>query len=356
MFLTPKKSIQNDIKEINSLNKCNKKVINEYKNNNNSMHHKNNNKKNYSSHKNSLLIKIKNKQNSSNVIFKRYELGNDIKLPFKTIQNINYYDKSNMPYYTFNNYNRILSWSPIKSKSKDILLKTNYFLTQKNNKKNTSNSFKIFNSNKRKNKKRNSEQRMIFSLNKNSIPNFNKNKNNGLNLYESIDINNYSNKNLNIPFKTQRNINKQKIELLSKLKNTSKKSKRLKLVKSAKFWPKKNKKDKMLENFKNQGVGDVKESKTYNKAKILIDDPNSFVYLMYNRIKNQKFDDDGNIKKLDLKKRFIEYKRDMFKLEQKARFELFNLKKQRVIGNEINKGRVISTNTFFNLAFARGDF
>lgn len=355
MLLTPKKSIQNDIKERNSLNMCNKKVINEYKKNNNSMYYKNNNKKKYSSHKNTLLIN-KNKHNNSNVIFKRYELGNNIELPFKTIYNINYYDKSNMPYYTFNNYNRILSWSPIKNKSKDILLKTNYLLTQKNNNKKTSNSFKIFNANKRKNKKRNSEQRTIFSLNKNSIPNFNKNKNNGLNLYESIDINNYSNKNLNIPYKTQRNINTEKIELLSQLKNTSKKSKRLKLVKSAKYWPKKNKKNIKFENFKNQEYRDIKESKTYNKAKILIDNPNSFVYLMYNRIKNQKFDDDGNIKKLDLKKRFIEYKRDMFKLEQKARFELFNLKKQRVIGNEINKGRIISTNTFFNLAFARGDF
>ena len=73
-------------------------------------------------------------------------------------------------------------------------------------------------------------------------------------------------------------------------------------------------------------------------------------------IKNQEFDENGNIKKKALKKRFIEYKKDLNKLEQKARLELFNLKKQRVIGNEINKGRIISTNTFFNLAFSRGDF
>ena len=73
---------------------------------------------------------------------------------------------------------------------------------------------------------------------------------------------------------------------------------------------------------------------------------------MFNRIKNQQFDEEGNLKKLDLQKRFSEYKKDLNKLEQKARFELFNLKKQRAIGNEINmKGRVISTNSFFNLAF-----
>ena len=73
---------------------------------------------------------------------------------------------------------------------------------------------------------------------------------------------------------------------------------------------------------------------------------------MFDKIKGRKFDEEGNLLKLDLKKRFSEYKKDLNKLEQKARFELFNLKKQRVIGNEINmKGRVISTNSFFSLAF-----
>ena len=63
------------------------------------------------------------------------------------------------------------------------------------------------------------------------------------------------------------------------------------------------------------------------------------------------------MKKLDLKRRFLEYKKDLSKLEQNARFQLFNLKKERIIGNEINmKGKINSTNTFFDLAFIKGDY
>jgi hypothetical protein len=44
-------------------------------------------------------------------------------------------------------------------------------------------------------------------------------------------------------------------------------------------------------------------------------------------------------------------------LEQNARFQLFNLKKERIIGNEIKmKGKINSTNTYFNLAFIKGDY
>ena len=44
-------------------------------------------------------------------------------------------------------------------------------------------------------------------------------------------------------------------------------------------------------------------------------------------------------------------------MEQNARLELYNLKKQRIIGNEISmKGKVISTNNQFNLASLRGDY
>ena len=58
-----------------------------------------------------------------------------------------------------------------------------------------------------------------------------------------------------------------------------------------------------------------------------------------------------------MKQRFEEYKKDLNKLEQTARFELFNLKKERIIGNEINmKGKITSANTFFGLAFIRGDY
>ena len=73
---------------------------------------------------------------------------------------------------------------------------------------------------------------------------------------------------------------------------------------------------------------------------------------MFNKMKNSKLDECENQKKFNLKRRFYEYKKDLNKLEQRARYELFNLKKQRVIGNEINmKGKVISTNTFFDLAY-----
>ena len=113
----------------------------------------------------------------------------------------------------------------------------------------------------------------------------------------------------------------------------------------------------MLRNHEIEEIKNEKELLAYNKAKNLVNNPDSVIYALYQKIKKQKFDKDGNIKKSDLKKRFEEYKRDLNKLEQSARFELFNLKKERIIGNEINmKGKVNSANTFFNLDFIRGDY
>ena len=79
------------------------------------------------------------------------------------------------------------------------------------------------------------------------------------------------------------------------------------------------------------------------------------MYLIYNKLKKQRLEEKN--KKLDLHRRFEEYKKDLKSIEQSARFEVFNLKKQRIIGNEVNmKGKIISTNTYFNLATVKGDF
>ena len=95
--------------------------------------------------------------------------------------------------------------------------------------------------------------------------------------------------------------------------------------------------NRVIEEFKNK-----KELLAYNKAKNLVNNPDSVIYALYQKIKKQKFDKNGNIKKLDLKKRFEEYKKDLNKLEEGVRFELFNLKKERIIGNEINmKGKIL---------------
>jgi hypothetical protein len=97
---------------------------------------------------------------------------------------------------------------------------------------------------------------------------------------------------------------------------------------------------------------DNKKGLFLSKAKKLIDDPDSVLCLLYNKMKKTNYDEEKSKNKLSLKNQFIEYKKDLNKLEHRVRLELFNLKKQTAIGRENNiKGRIISTNTFFNLAF-----
>ena len=284
---------------------------------------------------------IRNTGNFANIIFKKYLLGNDIILPFNSIANqFDDYSDSNRPFYTFSNYGnfkQLNSMSPMRMENRTV------------NK--TISNFKLSCNKNIKNKGRLSQKRIALGSNKNC-----------LSIYESIEVKNCSYKHLNSKFK-RRNISR-KIDSFSNLKKDLTNSKTPKLNLS-----KKNKKSKSFhlkinkifkgenknitsENYKNEGFESKKEIATYNIAKKLIDNPNSFVYLMFNKIKGCKFDEEGNPLKLDLKKRFNEYKKDLDKLEQKARYELFNLKKQRVIGNEIAmKGRINSTNTFFTLAF-----
>lgn len=284
---------------------------------------------------------IKNAGNFTNIVFKKYLLGNDIILPFNSIVNqFDDYSDSNRPFYTFSNYGnfkQLNSMSPMRTENRAV-------------NKNISN-FKLSCNKNITNKGRHSQKRIAFGSNKN-----------GLSIYDSIEVKNCSYKHLNSKFK-RRNISR-KIDSFSNLKkdltnsktpklNLSKKNKKCKSfnLKIHKIFKGENK-NILSENNKNEGYESKKEIATYNIAKKLIDNPNSFVYLMFNKIKGHKFDEEGNPLKLDLKKRFNEYKKDLDKLEQKARYELFNLKKQRVIGNEIAmKGRINSTNTFFTLGF-----
>ena len=354
IFLSPPNLIKNNnIKENSPIKKCIDKETNN--NCNKNLYYKDNIKINNLINKNTTTNK-RNQRNNSNTIFKRCLLGNDIVLPFNSPNDCNY-SNSYMPYYTFSNAEKLNIWNTIVNNSNNIKNEINSLKEIKPNK--TLTNIKLSDKRKIKNKNRARSQKKLFlnDLRTNEfLSNSNKNNNIGLNLFETIEISNYSKNNLNniknkkSGFKTIESFTQLRSEShYSKSSNFVKKQKRRNLKIRNNF----NGKNKIInENYKNDGFENIKEKKTYNIAKKLLDEPNSFLYLMFNKIKNQKFDEDGNPQKMDLKKRFSEYKKDLNKLEQKARFELFNLKKQRVIGNEINmKGRVISTNTFFTLAF-----
>ena len=279
------------------------------------------------------LIKKKNDQSDNlKSIFKKYILGNDIVLPFNTINNQENFNVSNKFYY-------MKSLSPIKQS-----------LTNKEN-----NNYRTLN--------KNSFNKKIIFINRNEAKKsaifYNRNKKSlGHNLYEAININNFSNKKRKPFFKTK----KDKLHKLPHKENEEKKEKanspfslykaKIKNLKENDFHilNTRNKNTKTEENKKKSLV-------SYNIIRSLLDNPDSAIYLLFQRIKKYHFDQEGNMKKLDLKRRFLEYKKDLNKLEQNARFQLFNLKKERIIGNEINmKGKINSTNTFFNLAFIRGDY
>jgi hypothetical protein len=208
----------------------------------------------------------------------------------------------------------------------------------------------------------------ISLVNSKTINKFNEN------LYNTLDINIFPKniQNRNSYFKTHQNLT----ESIDSLK----KGKKYSLSKDSKYpFLKNNSRNKIKNNaFKirtnniNNNINDFidlkdnynsernekkkeKDNSTYLLAKKLIENPNSFMYLIYNKLKKQRLEEKN--KKLDLHRRFEEYKKDLKNIEQSARFEVFNLKKQRIIGNEVNmKGKIISTNTYFNLATVKGDF
>lgn len=317
------------------------KKIKDYNNNDNyrPLYSDNNRTRNNKSHKDSLLY-IRNRRNYSN-IFKKYFLGNDIILPFNTVNDFIY---SNRHFYTYNDFDKNSRCNLFKNNSKTITIEKDYMSNKSN---------KTLSNKKKSNKIKNNSKILIVFKGKKNRENLNKNVE--ANLYDLIEINHFSNKMLKV--KTLNNKNKLNFKDNStNLKNcefiNNPKRKKLKKNLQINKMINNNKINNICENNKNQEFDKGKNLSSYNIAKRLIEDPNSFIYLMFNRIKNQQFDEEGNLKKLDLQKRFSEYKKDLNKLEQKARFELFNLKKERAIGNEINmKGRVISTNSFFNLAF-----
>ena len=355
IFLSPPNLKKNNIlKENSPIKNCIDKETNN--NCNKNLYHNDNIKINDIIKKNSLTNN-RNKRNNSNIIFKRCLIGNDIKLPFNSLNNCNYAN-SYMPYYTFSNVEKLNIWNTIANNSNNIKKE---IITLKDKKPNiTLTNFKL-SDNKRKLKNKNrafSQKKFILNdLKPNEfLSKSNKNNNISLNLFETLEINSYSKNYLNNHIKNRNNKLKT-IDSFTQFRSESRNSKFSNFIKKEKKRNLKirknlNIKNKINENYKNDEFKNAKEKNTYNIAKKLVDEPNSFLYLMYNKIKNQKFDDEGNPQKMDLKKRFSEYKKELNKLEQKARFELFNLKKQIVIGNEINmKGRVISTNTFFTLAF-----
>ena len=340
------------------------------KNNNNEAKRTINYEKNITSYMNNSRMKTQSKTNSKSIIskiteninpinsFKQYYVGSNINLPFNGGNN--YYENSIL--YSFS---RLKTFSPIrKSSANNTNFRHNSFMENKVYYRNnycrdfdkTNFKKKIIYYNKRETKKR------LINLNRNK-------KYLEKQLFETININNYSNKNLKTllkPHKNHENIlnnksNKdRKNSFFSFDKNKIKKKKKsYKLINNYFKGNQNNNKSEnhLLRNHEIEEIKTEKELLAYNKAKNLVNNPDSVIYALYQNIKKQKFDKDGNIKKLDLKKKFEEYKKDINKLEQSARFELFNLKKERIIGNEINmKGKVNSANTFFNLAFIRGDY
>ena len=312
------------------------------------------------------------------IILKQFLLGKDVILPFNSVNNL---QELNKKLIEINSYNHKTIFTPNKKKKSNPLKISNISM-KLNVSPDNSNNFeaniinnKRANRSRRKNiiqRKNNSHNyinnQRITLVNSKNINKFNEN------LYKTLDINIFPKniQNRNSYFKTHQNLT----ESIDSLK----KGKKYSLSKDSKYpFLKNNSRNKMKNNaFKirtnsiNNNINDFidlkenynsernekkkeKDNSTYLLAKKLIENPNSFMYLIYNKLKKQRLEEKN--KKLDLHRRFEEYKKDLKNIEQSARFEVFNLKKQRIIGNEVNmKGKIISTNTYFNLATVKGDF
>ena len=312
------------------------------------------------------------------IILKQFLLGKDVILPCNSVNNL---QELNKKLIEINSYNHKTIFTPNKKKKSNPLKISNISM-KLNVSPDNSNNFeaniinnKRANRSRRKNiiqRKNNSHNyinnQRITLVNSKNINKFNEN------LYKTLDINIFPKniQNRNSYFKTHQNLT----ESIDSLK----KGKKYSLSKDSKYpFLKNNSRNKMKNNaFKirtnniNNNINDLidlkdnynsernekkkeKDNSTYLLAKKLIENPNSFMYLIYNKLKKQRLEEKN--KKLDLHRRFEEYKKDLKNIEQSARFEVFNLKKQRIIGNEVNmKGKIISTNTYFNLATVKGDF
>ena len=182
LIQTPQIKLKNKIKANNSM----EKGINEYRNNENKI--KNNNKLRYLKNINSL--NNINKKNNLKILYKKYLLGNDIILPLKSINQL---ENSNLPYYIFDNSNKINSFSPIKKNTRS----RPHSLISKN-------SYKTYNYLKSSNQiipkkeiKKNFKNKLFFDNNesKDLLINLKKNNTNQhFNSYDSIDLQNNSKK------------------------------------------------------------------------------------------------------------------------------------------------------------------
>ena len=337
-----------------------------------------NNKIRPKSYKDLSLMNIP--KQDSYILYKKYLLGKDVILPCNSVNDL---EELKQQLIEINNYNQKTLFTPNKKKKSKPMKISNSSM-----KWNVSPDNSIFFEANIINKKRANKvgkkhiiQKNIYShnyinnptislVNSKTINKFNEN------LYNTLDINIFPNKNINKNsyFKTHQNLYESTDSLKKNKKYTLSKDSKYSLLINNYHNKNKNNAYKMradnINNNQNDFIdikenynsdrnenGKEKDNSTYILAKKLIENPNSFMYLIYNKLKKQSLEAKKKTKKLDLHRRFEEYKKDLKYIEQRARFEVFNLKKQRIIGNEVNmKGKIISTNTYFNLATVRGDF
>ena len=355
-LLTPNKKAKNEVKTNNY-----DKIIQEYINNDNEIYFKDNKKvksiKNINSSNNLL------KKNNLKVLYKKYLLGNDVILPLKTINDV---EKSNIPYFLYNNSKNITLFNPLKNKigiSQKVL----------KNQKSYKTIYTLGSSNKEKKNERieKYKKKLFLELKDSShrLINSNNNKqNNEFNLYASVNLLNNSKKEKYFKTRKFSDINrtyfnknispnkkpkKENISLFPINKNIYLKTNYNR--KENDFCINSNEntfKDELKNNKETEDNNKDINIKKFNKLKNLIDEPCSLICLMYNKMKNSKINEMANFKKSNLKQKICECKKDINKLEQRARYQIFNLRKQVVIGNENKiKGKIISTNTFFDLAY-----
>lgn len=364
---------QNEVKDLKAHNYHDKDKNQNTQKNDNAKSIISNNKTRPKSYKDLSLMNL-TKQDSY-ILFKQYLLGKDVILPYNSINNLEYLNQKQIE---INNCNKETILTPNKK------IKSNHMKISNNSMKwnvspDNSNNFETYIiNNKRANRNRRKHiiHNKMFPYNylnnpRISLGNSNKIINYNENIYSTLDINILSNKNLNRNsyFKTYQNFHDSTDSLKRNKKYSLSKDPNYPFLINNSRNKSKNNKIKIKKNSTNNNRNDfidIKESDKNEKeknnsryilAKKLMENPNSFMYLIYNKLKKQKLEEKNKTKKMDLHKRFEEYKKELKSIEQSARFEVYNLKKQRIIGNEVSmKGKIISTNTYFNLATVRGDF
>ena len=231
-----------------------------------------------------------NNNNNSNLLFEKFLLGNDIILPLRTLNDC---DISNKPYYILNNYNKLNSLSPIK-KRRNIKMKGN------NNSLNS--PIYLYNLNN------------ITSYKKSKINKYNKknllnisdsNKNFNFHLYDSISTNNFSNKHKDsIQFITQDELNQ-----LKKNSSIFKSAKRINSFNLNNNHKKSQNISKIYNYLNNNNCKEINKNQEKrirkemdDKINQLIDNPSSFVYIMFNKLKKSKLNELPISPKLYLKR------------------------------------------------------